>query len=347
MAERMAILPPSLAIQRRSLRLSGAVVASVLIHIGVVWAAWRVGIGVLRPVRLTDSPAPATKLDLGLVVEQASPRVPEPHPEPVPVKPTPRPEPVAQAPVVRTVSTALASEPAPVLRSAVAPVPAVKLIKGRERVEPAGASPPEPVRATVSGPASVTFASVDAPRASRVVYVLDASGAMTGALPLVKDELVRSVSRLDALQRFEVIVFRMPLGGEGDGVASFAGGLAPATEENKARLAAWLERIGPSGASDPLPGLRRAMALHPGLVMLLTRSIPRTGTSWGSGPEATLAEMDGLNPPNPFTGQRPTILRAVQFIDDDPTGLLPALAARHGDGEGSYRVIRLDELHRD
>lgn len=184
-------------------------------------------------------------------------------------------------------------------------------------------------------------------RAGRIVYALDASGAMTTSLRFVKEELARSVARLDATQSFQVVVFRQPPGAA-EPIAEFFDGvarLAPATEEAKSRLGAWLETIQPSGRSEPLAGLRAALGLSPDLVFLLTRSIRRSGpdATWGNGPGATLAELDRLNPRD-GSGSRPTVIKALQFLDPDPTGLLPAIANTHGDGPGSYRVVKLEEV---
>jgi hypothetical protein len=190
-----------------------------------------------------------------------------------------------------------------------------------------------------SAPVPVSFAGVEGARAKRVVYVVDASGAMTSSLKFVKEELIRSIARLDPSQSFQIIVIRNP-------IEQFADGLVPATGPVRMRAAAWLETIQPSGRSDPLPGLEAALRLKPELVFLLTRSIRRSGTNaeWGQGSAATLDALDRLNPVDLHTGQRPAVIKAIQFLDDDPTGLLQDIARLHGDGPGSYRVLRIHEL---
>jgi hypothetical protein len=34
------------------------------------------------------------------------------------------------------------------------------------------------------------------------------------------------------------------------------------------------------------------------------------------------------------------VIKALQFIEDDPTGTMRAIADLHGDGEGSYRIVK-------
>jgi hypothetical protein len=102
-------------------------------------------------------------------------------------------------------------------------------------------------------------------------------------------------------------------------------------------------KVDPGGRSDPLSGLSRAIALKPDVVFLLSRNIRRTGTETQSG-EDLLTQLDRLNPKSSRTGQRPVVIKTIQFIDDDPTGLMQAIAVDHGDGNGSYRVMSIADL---
>lgn len=198
---------------------------------------------------------------------------------------------------------------------------------------------------------AASFAGVEVSRATRIVYVMDGSAAMVPSLPFVKEELMRSVGRLGAGQAFQVVVFRRPPVVNGRATApeierfSASEPYLDATPSNKVRLAQWLERVQPKGGSAPLIGLSAGLNQGPDLVFLLTRSIRRTGTSeWGSGKDSILASLDALNPVNAFTGQRRAVIKTLQFLDEDPTGILPAIASAHGDGEGSYRVLTVDDL---
>jgi len=197
-----------------------------------------------------------------------------------------------------------------------------------------------------------SFAGLGARRASRVVYVVDASGAMVTSLGLVIDELERSIARLGESQRFQVILYRDRRRADGGEVyEAYEGGsrLLRATALNKARMSAWLRSVKPQGKSNPLDGLRAALELDPDVVFLLARSIPRSGGEsgegvWGLGLEQTLAELERLNPRSDRTERRPTVIKTIQFLEDDPTGVMASIGDLHGDGEGSYRVVTLEDL---
>lgn len=327
------------------------VVASLCVH-GVLLAALVrvtiVGPGSTRADRLTDATGDGVETVLTLA----------PQAEPTPVPPaTPEviaPEPPASPPTPPPASKAVAAAP-PVVRpdalidatGPVVPAPAsvarVERPKGPTAVRSASAGEPT---AKVSSPSPVSFAGVQASRASRVVYVVDASGPMTGSLPFVKAELARSVSRLLPSQSFQVVVFRDPGAGvPAPAVQTFGGGtsLLDATDATKVSLGAWLAAIEPGGGSDLRPGLRAAFAMSPppDLVFLLTRRIRRTGNPALAEQQlrGTLAELNALNARDPRSGQRPTIIKTLQFLDEDPTGLLPAIAREHGDASDAYRVV--------
>lgn len=307
--------------------LIAAIAASVVLHAGLLYAL--VLVKIERRERLSDSPAPESVLSLGAPVR---PALPEPRPEPVSEPPPPQAEPEAPAPEPRPAPpTATLIEPTPE-----SPTPAPK--------PSAAASPAAPVTRVelpppVAPPAPVTFAGMEARPASRIVYVVDGSGSMVSTLAFVRAELAASVSRLSPTQKFGVVVFR------DEGKAQrFSDGLVAANARNKTRLGAWLAEVQPSGGSDPLEGITVAADLKPELIFLMTRSIRRSaGNTWGEGREATLKALDQLNPAN-ARGERPIVMKVIQFLDKDPTGLLPELANRHGDGPGSYRVITRDEL---
>lgn len=236
----------------------------------------------------------------------------------------------------------------------------------------------EPLR----GPA--TFAGLRAERAVSVVYVVDASGAMVSSFSFVIPELERSIARLSPLQRFQVVLFRdrPDIGGRAlydqyTPPTRRDGELMRATATNKAAVSAWLARVQPMGRSNPLDGLVRALDLEPDAVFLLSRSIKRsvpgreatleggrladpaaetdqpggvaqpdmTARLWGRGKDAILAELDRLNPVIDVpTGRRRVQIKTIQFIEDDPSGILQAIAELHGDGD--YRVLTLEDLGR-
>jgi hypothetical protein len=188
----------------------------------------------------------------------------------------------------------------------------------------------------------VVFAGLGASSVKSVVYVVDASGSMVTSLPMVIAEVERSVSRLSATQKFGVIIFRRPGEASGSGAPvyeSFAPTLLRPTPSARKLLHEWLGRVEPTGRSSPLVGLEAALALRPDAVFLLARSIQRSGGGvWDLGLEATLARLDQLNPVVQGN-RRDVLIQTIQFLDEDPSGIMPAIGEQHGGGRG-YRVIR-------
>src|ERR1043165_8588402 len=124
----------------------------------------------------------------------------------------------------------------------------------------------------------------------------------------------------------------------------------------------------PVGRSNPLDGLRLALRLQPDAVFLLSRSIRRSGGGtgdgtgaaavgasvgggsgggggdgrgaaaigdsvggvWGRGKAEIMAELDKLNPKR--GEQRRVVIKAIQFLEEDPTGPMPAVGDEHRDG---------------
>lgn len=247
-----------------------------------------------------------------------------------------------KAPAAREALVVTPVAPAPEVKTK--PAPASADVPVRREATPVE-RPAEPLPAPSAEEAGpVSFAGVESRRAARVVYVIDGSGVMASSLPFVKEELVRSVAKLGAGQSFQVIASRVGKVGSA-GTEYFRGAtLVSAGGKEKQELARWLATVEPGGRSDPLAGLSAALALKPDLVLLLTRSIRRSGkgAEWGAGNAATLAELERLNPVDAGTGRRGAVIKAVQFVEEDPTGLLRAIAEAHGDGEGSYRVVPVE-----
>ncbi len=215
---------------------------------------------------------------------------------------------------------------------------------------------PTTLRADAAAGPGAIFAGVGAASARSVVYVVDASGPMVSALPEVFTELRASVERLKPTQKFSVIVFRrMPdaAGAGSGGTESFVASPIRATDQAKRELALWLESIRPAGRSNPLDGLTAALSMSPDAVFLLSRSIERSGGGvWDLGKDRTLTELDRLNPRD-GAGRRRVAIRTIQFLDEDPTGTMQAVAREHSGGDaagtpgnvvggagGAYTVIR-------
>lgn len=197
-----------------------------------------------------------------------------------------------------------------------------------------------------AGTPRVRFAEVDAAPARTVVFVVDASGAVASAFTFVREELLRSIDQLSPTQRFQVVVFPGPENGPPVLAPINRGRLALASPKAKREIGEWMATFRPRGRSAPLEGLRLALDLKPDIAMLITRSIERTGpdAAWGDGLKETLEELDGLNPIDRRTGARRTAIAAVQLLDEDPTGIMEAIAAIHGSGVSDYRVVSAETL---
>lgn len=199
-------------------------------------------------------------------------------------------------------------------------------------------------RPAAAGRAS--FAGVRADQVRDVVYVVDVSGSMASSLAFVVEELKQSLTRLDERQRFAIVAFadRRSIMSEPATTWLFGSGLTPASPANIGRAAKWLDDLRPMGRSDPLPALESAIALQPDVIFLLTRSIARTEqATWGAGVETILERLDGLNP-RIGGGRRRSLIKTVQFIDDDPTGLLQRIAMEHAGGPGGYALRTLEHM---
>ncbi|GAB4384939.1 MAG: hypothetical protein Kow0022_09110 [Phycisphaerales bacterium] len=247
-----------------------------------------------------------------------------------------------------------------ILPPSVAPVPTLTA-RSTGAVQAAVPSLPQPSSAVASiaiegaePPRAVSFAGVTAQAAKRIVYVVDASGSMVSSYAFVRARLAQSISHLSPTQRFQVILVRGRPSGEPevltlpDSDRSSRDPLLRALPSVRERAIAWLRSIVVSGRSDPIIGLEKALTLDPppDVVFFLARGFQRSGPNadWGQGVEATLRSLDRLNPPSRRTGLRPVVIKTIQFLDDDPTGLMKAIAEAHGDGPGSFRVLTADDL---
>ncbi len=312
---------------------------ALAMHIGGLAVLLFAGAG--RDGQLTDAAAKPDRVVTFLEVEPppqptSEPAPDAPAPQPVePVEPPPRPEPadLNPAPV----------EPAPRPAAPTAPrAPAPR--------------PPAPPSVTVrprEAPRdeSISFAGVKAKRAQRVVYVVDASGPMVTYWRWVSTQVALSLARLGPGQQFQVIAVRTPPPSDDQPDAPRepeilcpAAGLLAAGPAATDDARAWLADLRPRGASDFLPGLAAALKLRPDLVLLLAQGYQRAGGSTlAHDPAELLARLDQLNPKG-ASGTRRVVIKTVQFLEDDPTGVLRAIAESHGDGPGSYHIVTLREI---
>lgn len=306
--------------------LSGlALGASVAAHAGVILLGVAVGAMVGRGDRFTPGPAQAPA-GLATQVATGAPAPPDESPEappsPAPARvdhPTKSPEallaPAALVDRETASSTPLDAPPIAELRAAM-------LASDAQAASPASA-----VRA-----APTVFGVRGQREAARVVYLVDASGSMVAALPIVLREVARSIDALDPSQRFSVGVYT------GRGVSSPANlegadGFSLASESSKGAARRWLERQNAAGNGDALDALRWALRKRPDVVFLLSKGITDRGMPREERARAAasfLSEVERLNPLDRSTGFRPVRIQTIEFFDPDAENLLEELGARHG-----------------
>lgn len=272
---------------------------------------------------------------------------------------TTQPKPNTLTPVTDLLASVLATPDAPAtpatlpgLVSSVTPSRSPSPFRARDR---SGSGAGGDAHATEAGVApatepmfpEVSFAGVSGGTAKRIVYVVDASGPMLSSFPVVLEELERSISRLSPSQHVAVVFFRERIASTqgqppDDLSTTFAPRMMRATEFVRTRMIDWAQQIDCTGRSNPVDGLRRAFEYDPDAVFLLSRSIERSaGGTWGKGEQAILATLDTLNPVQ-RNGKRPVAIKAIQFLSDDPTGILRRIGQEHG-GQDGYTIIARDE----
>jgi len=105
--------------------------------------------------------------------------------------------------------------------------------------------------------------------AASIVYVLDASGSMLEAFDGLKHRLLMDLGRLSYDGKtgrgyfFGVMFYRT-------NVEAFWSSLLPATDANKIAAARWVRKVQTRDETDPIPALRRAFALRPDYVVILS-----------------------------------------------------------------------------
>lgn len=182
--------------------------------------------------------------------------------------------------------------------------------------------------------AGASFAGLVAGNATKVAYVVDASGSMIGSFSAIVDEVERSLSRLEPTQQFTVICFRK------DGATPLEGDptLRAASKAERARAVRWLrERVIPAGRSSPIEALSLALRSGADCVFLLSTTVTGSG-SHELDRTSMLALVDRLNPRDADSGRRRSTIQCIQFLEPDPGGTLEALGAEHF-GEGGYKFI--------
>ena len=199
-----------------------------------------------------------------------------------------------------------------------------------------------------SAPAPISFAGVSTGAARSIVYVVDTSGATTTSLTYIRQRLLQSIDRLSPTQRFDVIAFRKLNDSTytTPNLQTKRNKLPRATRHNKQAVADWLAKMPAQGQSNPVDGLAAALKLKPDMILLISRGIQRTEIPWAGGLKHVRQKLEQLNPQDPISGTRPVVIKTIQLLDQDPTGIMRTIGIFHGDGHNDHQVITYNQLVR-
>ena len=114
------------------------------------------------------------------------------------------------------------------------------------------------------GPVGTLWGVGQGQNARSVVYVMDRSGSMTDTFTLLQHELMRAIGSLQREQLFNVLWFN-----EGKAQELFPR-MKAATMENKRDAFEAIKAVVPSGQTQPLDALKRALAYKPDVMFLLS-----------------------------------------------------------------------------
>lgn len=152
--------------------------------------------------------------------------------------------------------------------------------------------------------------------AQRIVYVVDRSGSMLDSFAYVQSELKRSIAALRRSQKFHVIFFN-----SGPPLESPPQRLVSAIHAHKQQFFAFLDTVVPRGDTQPERAMRRALALEPDLIYLLSDGIDFEPT--------LLQKLDEWN-----KGRRTRIF-TIAYLDRTGSELLERIARAHN-GEFTF-----------
>jgi len=206
---------------------------------------------------------------------------------------------------------------------------------------------------------TVSFGGLRGSNARNIVYVVDASGSMMPYLPIVIDELLRSIDQLTEAQNFSVIFFQNneailvpgPNGRADPRKAELSRRsrqkLLIADEENKLFVFDWINldrgHIRATGKSNPIRAIELALdglQPEPDVVFILSTDI--TGIGEFEVDQGELLNLiDRLN--SDRRGIRKAVIKTIQFIDQDPLETLKKIAERNGGADG-YRFLSRKDL---
>lgn len=199
-------------------------------------------------------------------------------------------------------------------------------------------APALPQWSAAGGGSAASFAGLTTTNARRIVYIIDASGSMVRFMPIVIEELGRSLLGLAPPQSFAVVFFQK----NEALVVPPAGRLIPAADAEKTRVMEWIDaNVIPDGRSNPVRAFERAIALQPDVIFVLSENITGTG-QYEIDQRELLAILDRLNPKG-RDGRRPVQINCIQFIERDPLATLRKIAEAHG-GPNAFTFLSAQDL---
>lgn len=241
-----------------------AIVLSVALHLLAVaplfWLGARAGGDGPRSLVLNTCVTEGPAVSIALMDEPPRPR---------PFKPTlAQQQHVDASPPVSSLANAPIQEAAaPTSKDAAPPEP--------QAADQARTASSRPTNGSDSGwevprtPGGASFFALSAPRAQRIVYVIDCSASMGqhGHLDRARQELLASLEGLPASTRFQIVTYNgyaepLRLGGQTE--------LVPATPAIKLQVAQQLAGLRAAGRTDHVQALRRALELDPEVIFFLT-----------------------------------------------------------------------------
>jgi len=160
-------------------------------------------------------------------------------------------------------------------------------------------------------------------------FVLDISGSMEGTrFRRAGGELLRAIDEMDEDQQFYVALFNGRCRPMFD-LLPAAAELVPATDENKARLRAWLAQVRPVGWTDPRDSLELVLDLNPSAIFLLSDGEFQVGPKGRRIGGITLRLTMARN-------RRRVPIHTIAFEDRVNRRVLRTMADKSG---GSYRYV--------
>jgi hypothetical protein len=164
----------------------------------------------------------------------------------------------------------------------------------------------------------------------RFVYLVDASGSMLTVFPRVKQELMISVSHLQPIQAFNIIVFHED---ESDLATMSKGGLLMANPDNKIAAGKFTDDQRAMGGTDPTPAIKLAFAQKPDLIYVLTDGFDNVDSF-----QAIIDMFHNLNV------NKATKVNAIMLKSRDDPALEHVLQAITDDAGGTFKVIDEKDL---